>query len=129
MDGLEWTREKYAATGARQAGKSAEEQKAAQEQARQQDEAINGFLSQCMDQNARARLNALKLHKPERALMVEEMIVRVKKAGQIPGIIDEPTLIRILEDVNSQCPLKTFSVKFDRRRAAIDSDDEDDYGL
>ncbi|XP_031629290.1 uncharacterized protein D2005.3 isoform X1 [Contarinia nasturtii] len=128
MDGLEWTREKYAATGARQAGKSAEEQKAAQEQARQQDEAINGFLSQCMDQNARARLNTLKISRPDKAKMVEQIIVRSVRSGQVQGRIDEPTLIGMLEQVNSQMPKTTSSVKFDRRRAAIDSDDEDDYG-
>lgn len=61
--------------------------------------------------------------------MVEGMIVRMAQMGQLQGKLDDAQLIQLLESVNSQMPRSTSSVKFDRRRAAIDSDDEDDYGL
>lgn len=49
--------------------------------------------------------------------------------GQLPGKLDDAQFIQLLESVNSQMPRSTSSVKFDRRRAAIDSDDDEDYGL
>lgn len=61
--------------------------------------------------------------------MVEGMIVRMAQMGQLQGKLDDAQLIQLLESVNSQMPRSTSSVKFDRRRAAIDSDDDDDYGL
>lgn len=61
--------------------------------------------------------------------MVEGMIVRMAQMGQLQGKLDDAQLIQLLESVNSQMPRSTSSVKFDRRRAVIDSDDEDDYGL
>lgn len=61
--------------------------------------------------------------------MVEGMIVRMAQMGQLQGKLDDAQLVQLLESVNSQMPRSTSSVKFDRRRAAIDSDDDDDYGL
>lgn len=163
-----------------QGGKDAEQQKAMQDRARQQEDAKHSILSQIMDQNARARcktkniniyrlnvltddhifsinftVNTLKISKPEKAQMVEGMIIRMAQmgllhsncslriislisffslcklvAGQLQGKLDDPQLVQLLESVNSQMPRSTSSVKFDRRRAAIDSDsDDDDYGL
>lgn len=56
--------------------------------------------------------------------MVEQMLVRMAQNGQLRGQIDEPQLIELLQNVNQQMPQKKTSVKFDRRRAALDSDDE-----
>lgn len=61
--------------------------------------------------------------------MVEGMICRMAQMGQLAGKLDDAQLIQLLESVNQQMPRSTSSVKFDRRRAAIDSDDDDDYGL
>lgn len=60
--------------------------------------------------------------------MVEGMICRMAQMGQLPGKMDDTQFVQLLESVNQQMPRSTSSVKFDRRRAAIDSDD-DDYGL
>lgn len=57
------------------------------------------------------------------------MICRMAQTGQLPGKLDDAQFIQLLESVNQQMPRSTSSVKFDRRRAAIDSDDDDDYGL
>lgn len=60
--------------------------------------------------------------------MLENMIIRMAQSGQIAGKIDDQQLVQILESVNQQMPKSTSTVKFDRRRAAIDSD-EDEYDL
>ncbi|GAB0086540.1 programmed cell death protein 5 [Sergentomyia squamirostris] len=110
-------------------GPEQKQQAEAQEERRQQQEEMkNSILAQIMDQSARARLNTLKLSKPEKAQMVEQMIVRMAQMGQLPGKIDDAQLVQLLESLNKQMPRSTSAVKFDRRRAALDSDDED-YGL
>lgn len=104
------------------------EQKKEQEQ--RQEDMKNSMLSQLLDQDARARLNTLKLSKPEKAQMVEGMIIRMAQMGQIGGKLNDAKLVQLLESLNQQMPRSNSSVKFDRRRAALDSDDDDDdYGI
>ncbi|XP_058067020.1 programmed cell death protein 5 [Anopheles bellator] len=110
-------------------GSSAEQQKAQQEQRQAQEEMKNSMLAQLLDQDARARLNTLKLSKPEKAQMVEGMIIRMAQMGQIGGKLDDANLVKLLESLNQQMPRSNSTVKFDRRRAALDSDDDDDYGI
>ncbi|XP_013190772.1 programmed cell death protein 5 [Amyelois transitella] len=99
--------------------------KAQEERMQAMEEAKHSILAQALDQNARARLNTIKISKPEKAAMVENMICRMAQMGQVRNKISEQELIQILESVNQQMPKTTSSVKFDRRRAAIDSDDDD----
>lgn len=61
--------------------------------------------------------------------MVEQMICRMAQMGQLPEKLDDAQFVQLLESVNQQIPKSTSTVKFDRRRAAIDSDDDEDYGL
>lgn len=70
-------------------------------------------------------VNTLSLGKPEKGRMVEDMLVRMAQSGQIRNKISESDFIGILESVNAQLPQHNTSVKFDRRRAALDSDDDD----
>lgn len=70
-------------------------------------------------------VNTLSLGKPEKGKMVESMLLRMAQTGQIMKKLDEKDLINILESVNAQIPQSKTSVKFDRRRAALDSDDDD----
>lgn len=74
-------------------------------------------------------VNTLKLSKPEKAQLVEGQIIRMAQSGQLPGKLNDEQLIQILESLNSQLPKSTSTVKFDRRRAAMDSDSDEDYGL
>nr|CAH7759747.1 unnamed protein product [Callosobruchus chinensis] len=99
----------------------AEKQKADQLKARE--EAKNSILSQILDQAARARLNTLMLCKPEKGRMVENLLLQMAQTGQICSKVTEDALIKLLENVSSRTQSKT-SVKFDRRRAALDSDDD-----
>ncbi|XP_043287814.1 programmed cell death protein 5 [Venturia canescens] len=104
-------------------GGDAGNQQAAEEKQRQIEEFRHSILAQVLDQSARARLNTLSLGRPEKAKMVEEMLVSMAQRGQLPGRLGEEELIRLLESVNQQTR-KTTTVKFDRRRAALDSDDD-----
>lgn len=70
-------------------------------------------------------MNTIKISKPEKAAMVENMICRMAQMGQIQNKVSEPDLIQLLESLNQQMPKSASTVKFDRRRAALDSDDDD----
>lgn len=74
-------------------------------------------------------MNTLKISKPEKAQMVEQMVVRMAQMGQLGGKMDDTQLVSLLESLNKQMPKSTSTVKFDRRRAAMDSDSDDDYGM
>lgn len=74
-------------------------------------------------------VNTLKISKPEKAQMVEQMVVRMAQMGQLGGKMDDAQLVSLLESLNKQMPKSTSTVKFDRRRAAMDSDSDDDYGM
>jgi len=94
-----------------------------EEMRQQQEEMKNGMLSQLLDQQARARLNTIAVAKPEKAKMVENMLIQMARTGQIQGKLGEAQLKNLLERVSSQTQ-KTTTVKFDRRRAALDSDSD-----
>ncbi|KAG6801636.1 programmed cell death protein 5 [Apis mellifera caucasica] len=102
---------------------NAENKQAMEEKIQQMEDMRNSILSQVLDQSARARLNTLCLGKPEKGKMVEDMILSMAQRGQLPGKLGEKELISLLESVNQQTQRKTV-VKFDRRRAALDSDDD-----
>lgn len=71
-------------------------------------------------------VNTIKISRPEKGAMVENMICRMAQMGQIGGSkVTEQELIQMLESLNQQMPRSTSTVKFDRRRAALDSDDDD----
>ncbi|KAI8426307.1 hypothetical protein MSG28_005180 [Choristoneura fumiferana] len=71
--------------------------KAQEERMQAMEEAKNTILSQALSQDARARLR---------------------------NKISEQELIQLLESLNQQMPKTASTVKFDRRRAALDSDDD-----
>ncbi|XP_074032375.1 programmed Cell Death 5 [Leptinotarsa decemlineata] len=104
-------------------GSGENSQKPNEEQIKAQEDMKNSILAQILDQTARGRLNTLKMAKPERGNMVEEMLVRMAKTGQICTKIGDKELVSMLENISNQTQSKT-TVKFDRRRAAIDSDDD-----
>jgi len=107
--------------GGRGGGPNKEQQ---EEMKRQQEDMKNSILSQVLDQQARARLNTIAVAKPEKAKMVESMLIQMAQTGQIQSKLGEEQLRSLLEKVSEQTQ-KTTSVKFDRRRAALDSDDDD----
>ena len=88
------------------------------------------MLASLLDQQARARLNNLKLSKPEKAETVENIIIQMAQRGQIGGKLDDKSFTQLLESLNQQMTRSTsgIKVKYDRRRNNLDSDDdEEDY--
>ncbi|XP_046994645.1 programmed cell death protein 5 [Schistocerca americana] len=98
---------------------------AAEEKKREQEEMKNSILSQVLDQSARARLNTLMIGKPEKGRLIEDMIVHMARTGQLMGKLNENGLINIMEKVSERIQRPTTTVKFDRRRAALDDSDDD----
>lgn len=95
----------------------------ARREVEQQEMAKNSILSQVLDQSAMARLSNLAAAKPEKAKMVENTIIQMARLGQIAGKLSDEALKQILDRIAGQTQ-KTTVVKFDRRRAAIDSDSD-----
>ncbi|CAJ0943987.1 unnamed protein product, partial [Mesorhabditis belari] len=95
----------------------------AREMAEKQENAINQMLSQILEQPALVRLSNLAAAKPEKAQLVQQTIINMAKRGQIVGRMSDESLKALLEKVSEQTH-KTTTVKFDRRRVALDSDDE-----
>lgn len=61
---------------------------------------------------------------------MEANLIRMAQMGQIGGKLNDESLKKLLESLNQQMAKQSSStVKFDRRRAAIDSDSDDDYGI
>ncbi|PAA68644.1 hypothetical protein BOX15_Mlig021263g1, partial [Macrostomum lignano] len=108
-----------------QLAQQAEQQRQRQEEEKQRAEMKNVMLSQILDQAARARLNTLAMTKPEKAALVEQRLIAMARSGQIADKVSEEQLKQILESAGGSGSSKSVNVKFDRRRAAIDSDDDD----
>ncbi|CAL8071638.1 unnamed protein product [Calicophoron daubneyi] len=101
--------------------KDEEKQKEAEMERRM--ELRSAILSQVLDQNARARLNTIAITKPEKAKMVENMLINMAQTGRITSRLSEDQFKNLLLQISSH-ESKSTTVKFDRRRAAIDSDED-----
>merc|ERR1712241_430037 len=98
-------------------GGGADQQQKAKERQEQVMDMKNSILSQVLSQEARARLNTLMIAKPEKGAQVENAIIQMAQTGQLGG-----KLIGLLERFAGST--KKSSVKFDRRRNALDSDED-----
>jgi len=112
-----------AARGGGQGGE--DQQREAAERKQKEEEFRNSILSQVLSQEARARLATLAAAKPEKAKMVENMIIHNARMGVLPGKITEEQLKDILGRVSQQTQKQT-TVKYDRRRAGLDDDDDEE---
>lgn len=97
-----------------------------QQQAKEREaEMRNSILSTVLTQEARARLATLGAAKPDRARMVEDIIIQNTRMGAIRGKVDEDSLKDLLERVTSQTKRET-KVSYERRRVFDDDDDDED---
>lgn len=103
-------------------GQNQPSQEEQEERQRQMNDMKNSILSQVLDQSARARLNTISLAKPEKAKMIEGMLIQMAQSGQIQNKLGEDQLKGLLERVSERTQ-KTTTVKF-KRRGLDDSDDE-----
>ncbi|KAK9502888.1 hypothetical protein O3M35_011575 [Rhynocoris fuscipes] len=101
---------------------------AVEEKKRAAEDMKNNMLAQILDQNARARLNTIKVAKPDRGQMLEDMLIQMAHRGQIMAKMNEVELKGLLERISTQMQKKTV-VKFDRKRTALDSDDDLDLDV
>jgi programmed cell death protein 5 len=74
----------------------------AQEQEQQMEAQRQAIMRQVLTPEARDRLATVKMAYPDVARMVEDQLIRLASAGQIPKPIDEPTLKQILRRVAPQ---------------------------
>lgn len=105
-------------------GQNSAQMQQQQEAIKREAEMRNSLLSQILEQGARARLNSIALVKPEKAKMMESMLIQMARSGQIAGKLSETQLISLLQDMSEKTQKKT-TVRFNRKRID-DSDDEDD---
>jgi programmed cell death protein 5 len=96
-----------------------------QQQKEREAEMRNNILSTVLTQEARARLATLGVAKPDRATMVENIIIQNTRMGAIRGKVDEEALKSLLERVQDSTKRET-KVSYDRRRVFDDSDEEDE---
>lgn len=88
------------------------------------------MLVQLITPDARARLSRIALVKADKARKVEDAIIKMAQVGQLRGKVDEPQLIRILEQVTAPTEEHKPKIVFNRRRAFDDDDDmpnDDDF--
>jgi len=104
-------------------GSQEDAQKAKEEQQKQIEDMKNNILSQCLNQEARARLNTIKMTKPEHAAMIENNLCMMARSGQIMGKMSDEDFKHLLERVTGSSQKKT-TVSF-KRRTALDSDSDD----
>merc|ERR1719225_1240437 len=102
-------------------GSQEDAQKAKEEQQKQIEDMKNSILSQCLNQEARARLNTIKMTKPEHAAMIENNLCMMARSGQIGGKLSDEDfkglLARVSAGTSAQKPKTT--VNFQRRRVAL----------
>ena len=115
-------------------GAAAQPQGASAADAAQQKQAI---LEQALTPDALARLNRIKLVKPERAAKLSQAIAGMAVQGQLPGRISEGKLIEMLERGSARDARASSQssgaaagnnggIRIQRKKYAMDSDEDDD---
>ncbi|MFW5974164.1 MAG: DNA-binding protein [Natrialbaceae archaeon] len=107
-DELEQLREEKMAQLREQAGEEgdANPQEAAQQRAEAQKKAV---LRQHLTDDARKRLNTLKMSKPQVAEQVESQLVAIAQSGRIQGKIDDGKMQELLRELTPDS--KSFNIK------------------
>lgn len=104
-DELEKIREQKRQELEQQGGESAEAQEARRQEAEAQKKSI---LRQSLEPEARERLNAIKMAKPERGEQVERQLVALAQSGRLQGKITEEQIKQILKEFQDD---SSFDIK------------------
>ena len=67
-------------------------------------------------------VNTILIAKPEKGAQVENAIIQLAQSGQLGGKLSDEELVGLLERFSGAS--QKSSVKFDRRRNALDSDED-----
>lgn len=97
------------------------EQKAEQEA--QREEMRQRMLDNLMTPEARERLGRIKLVKPEKARQLEDVVIAMAQQGQTNGIIDDASLVEILNRASAS---RETTVKIEHKRRKRDDEWDDD---
>lgn len=89
-----------------QQGGDQEAQQAAQERADAQKEAL---LRQHLTDDARQRLNAVRMSKPDFAEQVERQLVALAQSGRLQSRIDEDKMRQLLKELQPES--KSFNIR------------------
>jgi programmed cell death protein 5 len=84
----------------------AEAQEAAQQQAEAQKKAI---LRQHLTDDARQRLNTVKMSKPQFGEQVEQKVIAIARSGRLNGKIDDDKMRDLLQELKPDS--KSFDIK------------------
>ncbi|ELZ22643.1 DNA-binding protein [Natrinema limicola] len=87
-------------------GQGDEAQEAAQQQAEAQK---NALLRQYLTDDARKRLNTVKMSKPQFGEQVERQVVSLARSGRIQGKIDDDKMKQLLKEL--QPDSKSFDIQ------------------
>jgi len=87
-------------------GADQEAQQAAQDRAEAQKKAV---LRQHLTDDARQRLNTLKMSKPQVGEQVEQQIVAIAQSGRIQGKIDDEKMKQLLKEMTPDS--KSFDIR------------------
>jgi programmed cell death protein 5 len=104
-----------------------QQQQKPQGAASKEDEQRAFLLSQILTNEARTRLNTISVVKKERAMQIEDSLIRMAKMGQIRGRVSEEQLVKMLSD--SDASTKEVKVRVARRRDFDEDSDDEDYGF
>ena len=80
-------------------GEDAQAQEAAQQQAEAQKQAI---LRQYLTEDARKRLNTVKMSKPQFAEQVERQVIALAQSGRLQGKIDDGKMKQLLKELQPE---------------------------
>ncbi|MFC6719406.1 DNA-binding protein [Natrialbaceae archaeon GCM10025810] len=83
-----------------------EAQEAAQQQAEAQKQAL---LRQYLTDDARKRLNTVKMSKPQFGEQVERQVVALARSGRIQGKVDDAKMKQLLKELQPE--KKSFDIK------------------
>ena len=103
----ELRRERMEELQEQQGGQDAQEaQEAAQQQAEAQKKAI---LRQHLTDEARKRLNTVKMSKPQFGEQVEQQVIAIARSGRLDGRIDDDKMRQLLQELKPD--KKSFDIK------------------
>ena len=103
----------------------AQKQKQAEEKAKQMEEQRAAMLDKVLSAEAKERLGRIRLVKPQKARMVEDMILQMASQRHLGGPVEDAQLLDLLNKVAEK---ETTEVTIKHRGKFDDGWDDDDEG-
>jgi len=108
-DELEDLREEKMEQLKEQAGEEGGDEEAREAQRQQQEAKKKAILRQNLTDDARKRLNTVKMSKPQRGEQLEQQIIALAQSGRVQGKIDDEQMKEILREL--QPDSKSFDIQ------------------